>query len=58
MYNLIEYSNNYLKTSGILQQYYRDDPNDDPNIALSESFKLRINITGKLLLLVIQRTLK
>ena len=58
MYNLIEYSNNYLKTSGILQQYYRDDPNDDQNITLSESFKLRINITGKLLLLVIQRTLK
>ena len=28
MYNLIEYSNNYLKTSGSLWQYYRDDPND------------------------------
>ena len=28
MYNLIEYSKNYLKTSGSLWQYYRDDPND------------------------------
>ena len=26
MYNLIEYSNNYLKTSGSLWQYYRDKP--------------------------------
>ena len=25
MYNLIEYSDNYLKTSGNLQQYYRDE---------------------------------
>ena len=27
MYNLIEYSNNYLKTSGSLSQYNRDNPN-------------------------------
>ena len=26
MYDLIEYSNNYSKTSGSLWQYYRDDP--------------------------------
>ena len=26
MYNLIEYSDNYWKTSGSLQQYYRDNP--------------------------------
>ena len=26
MYNLIEYSNNYSKTSGILWQFYRDVP--------------------------------
>ena len=37
MYNVIEYSNNYLKTSGSLWQYYRDDPKD--NITQSESFK-------------------
>ena len=45
MHNLIEYSNNYPKTSGSLWQYYRDDPND--NITESESFKYRFNITGK-----------
>ena len=45
MYNLIEYSDNYLKTSGSLWQYYKDDPND--NITQSESFKSKIKITGK-----------
>ena len=37
MYNLIEYSDNYSKTSGSLWQYYKDDPND--NITQFESFK-------------------
>ena len=37
MYNLIEYSDNYSKTSGSLRQYYSDDPND--NITQPESFK-------------------
>ena len=45
MYNLIEYSDNYSKTSGSLQQYYKDDPND--NLANSESFKYKVKITGK-----------
>ena len=45
MYNLIEYSNNYAKTSGSLWQYYRDEPND--NLANSESFKFKVKITGK-----------
>ena len=45
MYNLIEYSDNYSKTSGSLWQYYRDEPND--NLADSESFKSKIKITGK-----------
>ena len=31
MYNFIEYSDNYSKTSGILWQYYRYDPNDNKN---------------------------
>ena len=44
MYNLIEYSDNYSKTSGSLWQYYKDDPND--NIANSESFKFKVKITG------------
>ena len=47
MYNLIEHSDNYLKTSGSLWQYYRDDPND--NIIQSESFKYKIKIAGKTL---------
>ena len=44
MYNVIQYNNNYLKISGSLWQYYRDDPND--NITLSETFKFKIKITG------------
>ena len=45
MYNLIEYSHNYAKTTGSLWQYFRDEPNDD--IEDSESFKSKIKITGK-----------
>ena len=45
MYNLIEYSDNYSKTSWNLWQYYKDDPNN--NIADSESFKFKLKITGK-----------
>ena len=45
MYNLVEYSNNYSKTSGSLWQHYRDNPND--SIKQSESFKYKITITGK-----------
>ena len=29
MYNLIEYSDNYSKSSESLWQYYKDDPNDN-----------------------------
>ena len=43
MYNLIEYSDNYAKTTGSLWQYFRDDPNH--NLAESESFKSKIKIT-------------
>ena len=45
MYNLIEYSDNYTKTSGSLWQYYRDESND--NLEDSKSFKSKIKITGK-----------
>ena len=45
MYNLIEYSDNYSKASGILWQYYKDDPDD--NLTDSESFKSKVKITGK-----------
>ena len=46
MYNLIEYSDNYSKTSGSLLQYYIDDHND--NLTDSESFKSKVKITGKI----------
>ena len=39
IYNLIEYSDNYSKTSGSLYQFCRDQLNDD--IADSESFKFK-----------------
>ena len=50
MYNLLEYSKNYIKTSGSLWNYYRDKPSssiDDDNIIHSilnsESFDYRAN---------------
>ena len=45
VYNLVGYSDNYAKTSGILWQYCRDEPNG--NLANSESFKSKIKITVK-----------
>ena len=48
MYNLIEYSDNYAKTSESLWQYYRDEPNN--NLADSESFKFKVKITLKTML--------
>ena len=61
MYNLVEYSKNYRKTTGSLWNYYRDEPNNPPlndyhpltvnynaePITNSESFKHKSNITGK-----------
>ena len=56
MYNLIEYSKNYLKTTGSLWNYYRDEPNSglggaDNNINYlikdSKSFNYKTSITGK-----------
>ena len=44
MYNLIEYSDNYLKTFGSLWKYYRVELNN--NLTDSESFKSKIKITG------------
>ena len=44
MYNLLEYSDNYSKTSGSLWQNYKDDPNH--NLTDSESFKSKVKITG------------
>ena len=48
MYNLIEYSDNYAKTTGNLWQYFRDEPaDDDDDIEDSKLFKPKVKITGK-----------
>ena len=56
MYNLIEYSKNYQKTTGSLWDYYRDEPNIHlPNnsnanpLTNSASLKYKSSITGKIL---------
>ena len=56
MYNLIEFSDNYLKTWGSFWQYYRDDPND--NITQSDHSITRLKQQKNLLLLVNKRMLK
>ena len=58
MYNLLEYSKNYRKTTGSLFSYYRDEPNsgtegDGANainysIKDSKSFNYKTSITGEL----------
>ena len=55
MYNLIEYSDNYAKTSGSLWQYCKDIPVRDANNIIEEftegnttdSFKFKAKITGQ-----------
>ena len=52
MYNLLEHSNNYLKTSGNLWQYYRDEPalDNDGNFVNFPGenllFKFKVERTG------------
>ena len=43
MYNLLEYSKNYKKTTGSLWKYYRDEPSN-PLSSDSESFKYKTSI--------------
>ena len=55
MYNLIEYSDNYAKTTGILWQYCKDIPALNANNAitafdaknLTDSFNFKLKITGR-----------
>ena len=49
IYNLIEYSKNYKKTTGSLWNCYRDEPCSGAvrNINYSKSFDYKITITGK-----------
>ena len=46
MYNLLEYSKNYRKTTGSLLNYYRDEPSN-PLSLNSKSFKCSTSIVGK-----------
>ena len=55
MYNLIEYSDNYSRTSGSLWHCYNDDPFFNANGAIADfaannnnsaSFKFKTKITG------------
>ena len=54
MYNLLEYSKNYSKTSASLWNYFRDELTDDANnnndpnknVINSKSFKYKTSITG------------
>ena len=45
MFSLIQYDNNYSKTSGSLWKYSKDKPHGA--IVNSESFKYMVKITGK-----------
>ena len=55
MYNLIEYSDNYAKTTGSLWQYFKDTParNDNDEIIVfdvnnvTDSFNFKVKITGR-----------
>ena len=47
MYNLLEYSKYYKKTTGSLWNYYRDEPSN-PLTTNSESFKYKTGITGNI----------
>ena len=46
MYNLLEYSKNYKKTTGSFWNYCRDEPSN-PLSSNSESFKYKTNVIGK-----------
>ena len=58
MYNLLEYSKNYRKTTGSFWNYYRDEPNEEStgggngaikySIRNSKSFDYKTSITGTL----------
>ena len=47
IYNLLEYSRNYRKTTGSLWNYYRDEQSN-PLSSNSKSFKYKASITGNI----------
>ena len=54
LYNLIDYSKNYQKTTRSLWNYYRDEPNSrtvgniNYSITASESFNYKTKLVGEL----------
>ena len=52
MHNLIQYNNNYEKTSGSQWQYRKEDPND--NMTDLESFKSNLCLQMILIMQVLQ----
>ena len=56
MYNLIDYTDNYSKTSGSSWQYFKDEPVVNSNGSIAEcneanpskSFNSKANITGQI----------
>ena len=66
MYNLLEYSKNYRKTTGSLWNYYRNELSDDTNnnnnlnknVINSESFKYKTSITESLIMLMQELPMK
>ena len=63
MYNLIEYSKSYRKTTGSLWNYYRDELTDDTNdndipnknVINSESFKNTRQVSQGVLITLMQK---
>ena len=51
LYNLLEYSKNYKKTTGNLWDYYRDEASN-PLSSNSEFFKYKRSVTGIIVILV------
>ena len=52
MYNLLEYSKNYRKTTGSLWNYYRDEPSN-PLSSNSKSFKYNTSILQEILIILV-----
>ena len=63
-YNLLEYSKNYSKTTGIFWNYYRDEPNNGTvgninySIKDSKPFDYKTSITGNWKVTIQKKKLK
>ena len=48
MYNLLEYSKNYRKTTGSFYNYYRDELRDDPDNANHDNIEELIRMLASI----------